>query len=121
MESFILETVMDRLEQLSFFWNCTEKQGKNDISISFTICVMEWKRLARPYRQSAGYWNTTCLCCGPAGFVPLYVGLYYETGKERWKKLAAGVGEILLGTGTDEKERNTMKWELAFDRVAPEK
>ena len=47
MESFILETVMDRLEQLSFFWNCTEKQGKNDISISFTICVMEWKRLAR--------------------------------------------------------------------------
>lgn len=47
MESFILETAMVRLERLSFFWNCTEKQGKNDISISFMNYVMEWKRLAR--------------------------------------------------------------------------
>lgn len=77
--------------------------------------------LGAPYRQSAGYWNTTCLCCGPAGFVPLYTGLYYETGEERWKKLAIDVGEILLGTGTDDKETNRMKWELAFDRIAPEK
>lgn len=86
--------------------------------------------LGAPFYQSAGYWNTTCLCCGPAGFIPLYAGLFYEDGDERWKKLAHGVGEILLGTKQQEKlivppsvknaPEYRSKWQLAFDRTKPE-
>lgn len=78
--------------------------------------------LGAPFVQSAGFWNTTCVCCGPAGYVPLYAGLYYETGEERWKNLAHGVGEVLIGT-KKEKEIEKKKigyWKIAFDRTKPD-
>ena len=70
--------------------------------------------LGAPFVQSAGFWNTTCVCCGPAGYVPLYEGLYYSTGEEKWKKLCHEVGEVLLGTQTGGY------WEIAFDRTRPD-
>lgn len=78
--------------------------------------------LGAPFIQSAGFWNTTCVCCGPAGYIPLFVGLYYETGEERWKALAHGVGEILVGTKTkkDIGEKHVSCWNIAFDRTRPE-
>ena len=70
--------------------------------------------LGAPFKQSPGFWNTTCVCCGPAGYVPLFVGLYKETGDEKWKKKVHDVGEILAGT----KENN--HWNIAFDRTRPD-
>lgn len=82
--------------------------------------------LGAPLYQSAGYWNTTCLCCGPAGFVPLYIGLYRQDGDNHWKELAEQIGEILLGTKLEKKEMSngvevkTASWRLAYDRTRPE-
>lgn len=78
--------------------------------------------LGAPFVQSAGFWNTTCICCGPAGYAAPYVGLYYETGDDKWKELAHGVGEILVGTKSwSEKNQNQgYHWEIAFDRTKPE-
>lgn len=74
--------------------------------------------LGAPYKQSAGYWNTTCVCCGPAGFLPLYEGVYTLSGDAHWKELQRGIGEILLGTRTEQAKFS--KWRLAFDRTKPE-
>ena len=71
------------------------------------------KSLGAPFTQSAGFWNTTCICCGPAGYLPMFVGLYQLTKDSRWKKLAHDVGEVLAGT----KVKN--HWEIAFDRTKP--
>lgn len=54
--------------------------------------------LGAPFSMSPGFWNTTCLCCGPTGYIPLFIGLYKLDGNPRWKDLAARVGDILLGT-----------------------
>lgn len=67
--------------------------------------------LKAPFAQSAGFWNTTCICCGPAGYVPFYAGLYRATGDEMWLKLLHRVGEVLVGSRTDNH------WNIAFDRT----
>ena len=67
--------------------------------------------LQAPFAQSAGFWNTTCICCGPAGYVPFYVGLYKATGDEMWLNLLHGVGEVLVGNRTEDH------WNIAFDRT----
>lgn len=74
--------------------------------------------LGAPLYQSPGYWNTTCLCCGPAGFVPLYIGLYRQDGDAHWKELADQIGAVLLGSAQMEKQYTS--WKLAFDRTKPE-
>ena len=77
--------------------------------------------LGAPVNMSSGYWNTTCVCCGPAGFVPLYTWLYRENGNCRWKKLAKEVGSILLGTNTNEgaPEKKIIRWDISYDRTNP--
>ena len=67
--------------------------------------------LKAPFAQSQGFWNTTCICCGPAGYVPFYAGLYRATGDEMWLKLLHRVGEVLVGNRTDNH------WNIAFDRT----
>lgn len=70
--------------------------------------------LKAPFVQSAGFWNTTCICCGPAGYVAFYVGLYYATKDEMWLNLLHKVGEVLVGNRTDNH------WNIAFDRTKTE-
>lgn len=67
--------------------------------------------LNAPFAQSAGFWNTTCVCCGPAGYVPFYIGLYRATGDEMWLNLLHRVGEVLVGSRTNDH------WNIAFDRT----
>lgn len=67
--------------------------------------------LKAPFAQSVGFWNTTCICCGPAGYVPFYIGLYKATGDEMWLNLLHGVGEVLVGNRTEDH------WNIAFDRT----
>lgn len=71
------------------------------------------KSLGAPFTQSAGFWNTTCICCGPAGYMPMFVGLYKLTNDRKWKNLAHDVGEILAGTKVKDH------WKIAFDRTKP--
>lgn len=67
--------------------------------------------LKAPFVQSAGFWNTTCICCGPAGYVSFYAGLYKATKDEIWLKLLHKVGEVLVGNRSDNH------WKVAFDRT----
>lgn len=69
--------------------------------------------LGAPFRQSAGFWNTTCICCGPAGYIPMCAGMYRADGDDVWIKRAHCLGELLAGT------RKGLSWEIAFDRTKP--
>lgn len=70
--------------------------------------------LNAPFAQSAGFWNTTCVCCGPAGYVPFYIGLYKATDDNIWKDYIHRVGEVLIGSQTGDR------WDIAFDRTKPD-
>lgn len=74
--------------------------------------------LGGPKKMSAGLWNCVNYCCGAAGHVHTYVGLYLDTKEEKWKKLAEQSANILLGE-KEETEDGAVYWKTALDRIAP--
>ena len=68
-----------------------------------------------PERHSDGYWNTHNLCCGTAGFVTLYLGIWAAYGDRDYLGEAENAGRHLLHWQRDER------WYIALDRVTPEK
>lgn len=72
-----------------------------------------------PEQQSIGLWNTLCFCCGHAGFVQFFIGLYEGLGEERYKDLAVRSASVILGERED-REDGTTDWPMAFWRVRPE-
>ncbi|MCM1536237.1 MAG: hypothetical protein NC126_09990 [Clostridium sp.] len=77
------------------------------------------RHLGVPEKQSAGYWNTTCLCCGTAGVLQFFINYSMVTGSEEAKKAAVLAGNILLGE--QEKQGKGIAFPLAFERVHPDK
>lgn len=72
-----------------------------------------------PERQSAGLWNNVCLCCGHAGLVQFFVGLYQADGSARWRDLAVRSASVLLGEKED-LDGGGANWPLAWERIKPE-
>ncbi len=87
---------------------------------------LDWvERLARgivrsgvPGRQSEGYWNVACQCCGTAGLVELFVGLWAATGRPAHLEFAHELGENLIGRATRHDERG-LRWYQAYRRLRP--
>ena len=72
-----------------------------------------------PERSSVGFWNTQCYCCGHAGLVQFYLGLYRSTKEERWHDLALRAASVIMGE-KEEGEDGTTYWKMAFWRVKPD-
>lgn len=71
-----------------------------------------------PYQQTGGYWNTACQCCGAAGLVELFVGLWAATGREPYLEYARTLAEHLIGRGTSHDGRG-LRWYQAYRRLRP--
>lgn len=74
--------------------------------------------LGAPERQSAGLWNCVTLCCGNAGLLHAFIGLYHATGAERWKNLAERTAATLLGW-EERLEGDASDWPIAWERIKP--
>ncbi len=68
------------------------------------------------YKRSPGYWND-CICCGSAGVLLHFVDGIQLTGKEDYKKTAAGVADKLVGDAYKNDEGT--RWYNAWTRVIP--
>ncbi|MGW5265791.1 lanthionine synthetase LanC family protein [Microbispora sp. NPDC004025] len=87
---------------------------------------LEWvKRLARgvresgaPFRQTAGLWNVACQCCGTAGLIELYVGLWAATGEQEHLEFARRLADHLIGRATGYDGRG-YRWYQAYRRHRP--
>ncbi|WP_043635300.1 lanthionine synthetase LanC family protein [Nonomuraea candida] len=87
---------------------------------------LEWvERLARgivrsgvPHRRTEGYWNVACQCCGTAGMIELFVGLYAATGEEFHLEYARTLAADLIGRATDPDGRG-YRWYQAYRRLRP--
>ncbi|WP_326830107.1 lantibiotic modifying-like protein [Streptosporangium sp. NBC_01810] len=87
---------------------------------------LDWvERLARgivssgaPADRSGGYWNSACQCCGTAGLVELFVGLWAATGRPQHLEFARALGENLTGLATGHDGRGA-RWYQAYRRLRP--
>ena len=76
--------------------------------------------LGVPAKQSAGYWNVLNICCGTAGILNMYLGLWAAFGEDRYYEKAQECKKILLDRAIYEETEAglTAKWQFALDRVA---
>jgi lantibiotic modifying enzyme len=87
---------------------------------------LEWtEMLARgvmvsgiPDKQAPGFWNVVCQCCGSAGVVDFFLGLWAATGKEQYMAFAKRVGNQMLSRRTDFGGPG-YRWYQAYTRVKP--
>ncbi|MFF5207724.1 lanthionine synthetase LanC family protein [Streptosporangium sp. NPDC000396] len=87
---------------------------------------IDWvERLARgivrsgvPGRQTNGYWNVACQCCGTAGLLELFVGLWAATGRRSHLEFAHKLGENLVGRASRHDEGGS-RWYQAYRRLRP--
>jgi lantibiotic modifying enzyme len=75
--------------------------------------------LGGPTKMSEGLWNCINLCCGAAGHVQAYIGLYVSTKEEKWLELARQSAGVLLGE-METTEDGANYWQVALDRIAPD-
>ncbi|HEX4817964.1 MAG TPA: lanthionine synthetase LanC family protein [Nonomuraea sp.] len=87
---------------------------------------LEWvERLAggilqsgAPLRRTPGFWNVACQCCGTAGLLELFTGLWAVTGKDAYLTFAGGLAEHLIAAATDPDGRG-LRWYQAYRRLRP--
>lgn len=72
-----------------------------------------------PEIQSIGLWNTLCYCCGHAGLIQFFLGLYHGLGDERYLNLARRTASVIMGEREDHDD-GTTSWPMAFWRLKPE-
>ncbi len=72
-----------------------------------------------PERQSIGLWNTLCFCCGHAGFIQFFLGLYHNFHDDRYLDLAKRAANIILGE-QEKQEDGSVIWPMAFWRTRPD-
>ncbi|MBX6383434.1 MAG: lantibiotic modifying-like protein [Microbispora sp.] len=88
---------------------------------------LDWvERLAHGIMQSGvpgtrppGLWDVACLCCGTAGLIECFVGLYAATGREAYLGFARTLAADLIGRATRDDETG-FRWYQAYRRLRPE-
>lgn len=96
-------------------YKITGKQEDRDWEIRLANGVLA---AGAPENHSEGYWYTANLCCGTAGMVDLFLGLWAETKEVKWLHAGRRASDHLLGWARDAKKGIT--WNLALDRVSPQ-
>lgn len=76
------------------------------------------RAIGAPEIQSAGYWNTACVCCGTAGILQFLLDLYLVDPNEALLDVSKTAASILLAE--QEKQAQGTAWPHAWTRVTPD-
>ncbi|GAA1295612.1 hypothetical protein Psi02_11360 [Planotetraspora silvatica] len=71
-----------------------------------------------PQRHTSGYWNVACQCCGSAGLLEFFIGLWAATGSETYLQYARSIGQDLIGRATAH-DQTGYRWYQAYRRLRP--
>ncbi|MEV0381436.1 lanthionine synthetase LanC family protein [Nonomuraea sp. NPDC050643] len=71
-----------------------------------------------PERRTTGFWNVACQCCGTAGLLELFVGLWAQTGENTYLTYARRLADHLVSGATDPDGRG-YRWYQAYRRLRP--
>ena len=74
-----------------------------------------------PEYLTQGYWYILCVCCGTAGMVNSFLGLWAKTGEQQYFDWAERCARVLLGHSRREETSDgtiIAKWYQAFAYVA---
>ena len=103
-----------------FFYQLYQMTGDEKYKKEIEDLTDGMESLGVPAKQSAGYWNVLNICCGTAGILNMYLGLWAAFGEDRYYEKAQECEKILLDRAIYEEIEAglTAKWQFALDRVA---
>jgi hypothetical protein len=71
-----------------------------------------------PERQTPGLWNVVCQCCGTAGIIDFFIGLWAGSGEKPYLDFARRVAEQTLSRATNLDGKGS-RWYQAWTRTKP--
>ena len=71
-----------------------------------------------PTNRTPGFWNVVCQCCGSAGLIDFFLGLWAATGKNEYYAFANNLAVQTLSHQTDFDGKG-YRWYQAWTRVKP--
>lgn len=101
------------------FYNLFRLTGNQAYLEDMKALYRGMRKLEVPEKQSEGYWNTTCICCGTAGVLQYAINYYSVFSDENSRDVAILAGNILLSQS--ETQRKGVLWPMAFERVKPKR
>ncbi len=105
-----------------FFYKLWEMTGNAAYQEAIQSLVQGLEDTGAPRLRSAGYWNNYNLCCGTAGILNMYLGLWASSKDPAFLAQARACAEVLTEGAQLERlpEGPAAKWPLALDRIAPD-
>lgn len=100
------------------FYKLYQLTGEKEYFDAITGLYKGLRHIGAPEKQSVGYWNTTCLCCGTAGILQFLINYSLITNSEEAKAVTKTAADILLGE--QQKQKKGIAFPIAFERVHPE-
>lgn len=101
------------------FYNLYQITGNDEYLEDIRKLFKGMRYMEVPEKQSKGYWNTTCLCCGTAGVLQYAINYHRVFRDEESRRVAIMSGNILLAE--NEKQKKGIAWPMAFERLNPQK
>lgn len=71
-----------------------------------------------PEKRTPGLWNVVCQCCGTAGILDFFLGMWAGTGRPEYLAYARRVGDQLLSFAVN-LDGQGARWYQAWTRVKP--
>lgn len=102
------------------FYQLYQLTGEQKWFDEIGLLVDGMESLGAPEKQSAGLWNNVCFCCGQAGQVQFFLGLYLKTKEKRYLDLARRAAAVLLGEREENRLEGLVYWDMAWERIKPE-
>lgn len=105
-----------------FFYKLYEMTGDAKYRQEIEDLTDGMESLGVPQVESEGYWGVQNICCGTAGLLNTYLGLWAGLGDERYYAKARECKDVLLERAIYEEtaEGLTAKWRFPLDRTAPD-
>lgn len=99
-----------------FFYYLYQVTGNREYLAFIDDLVDGFESFGAPEHESKGLWNSVCLCCGHAGILHFFIGLYLVQPGERWKQLIRRTARVLLGYA-EHNDDGSVDWPEAWERI----